>query len=348
MVLEEGLFVAGSNPDEGLEYDFDEAIAFEPVDPTEETPTAFVATVGEKDAYVSQIMISTVRGNDAAFKSNTLKPSGTIANDPEEWLDYAPASVAKLNLPGSGIWKIVVDTAYKAMSFEMLEGQVKEPVDVVTNKTAIVVNGVERDWRGKDNDGNLIEEQEGTGQPWDNQFWFKANRTLGKGEVTVLKFKYKASKDARTSTQCHGAPGAYLHWGCIGDVNFTTEWQDFEQDFTVPDAADGMQTIAFNMAEIKEACDYEITDVQWYLKGDGLDEGKTWENLINAEGTSNFWVKIGAGTDPYEYDPNASGIKDVVSKNVNGSAVIYNLAGQRVSKDFKGIVVKDGRKAVLK
>ena len=347
MVLDEGLFVAGSNPDTGLEYDFDAAIAFEPVDPEAAENTQFVATVGEKEAYVSQIMISTVRGNDAAFKSNTLKPNGTIANDPDEWLDYAPASLAKLNLPGSGIWKIVIDTAYHAMSFEMLEGEVKNPIDVVTNKTEIVVKGVERDWRGKDNDGNLIEEQEGTGQPWDNQFWFKANRKLAKGEVTHLVFKYKANKDAKTSTQCQGDPGAYMHWACIGDVNFTTEWQTFDQDFTVPDAGDGMQTIAFNMAEIKEACDYEITDVQWYLKADGLDEGKTWENLIKAEGTENFWVKIGAGTTPYQYGTE-SGINEVVNKAKASNAVIYNLAGQRVSKDYKGIVVKDGRKAVLK
>ena len=339
MVLDEGYFVAAINSVEGGSYDFDNAIEFK------EENGLLVATVGAKNAYVDQVMISTVRGNDAAFKGATLKPSGSIANNPDQWLDYTAASNAKLALPGLGIWKIYIDTEYDAMAFEMTEGEVKNPIDVVTNNTAIVVKGVERDWLTADGDGNPREEEIGTGQPWDNQFWFKANRTLAKGEVTHLTFKYKANKEAKTSTQCHGAPGAYMHWAAIGDVTFTTDWQTFDADFTVPSEADGMQTIAFNMAEIKEACDYEITEVQWYLQDAGLEAGKTWENLINATGTENFWVKIGAGTDPYQY-VGETGINELAAKNAKSSAVIYNLAGQRVSNGFKGIVVKDGKKFV--
>ena len=347
MVLDEGYFVAGCNTTTGLEYDFDNAIEC-----TEDGDGNLVAILGEKgkpDTYVNQIMISTIRGNDAAFKSNTLKPSGAITNDPDNWLDYAPSSIAKLTLPGAGVWKIYIDTDYTAMAFEMLEGEVKDPIDIVTNTTEIVVKGKERDWRGKDNDGNPIEEGGvGEGQPWDNQFWFVANRVLEAGEVTVLEFKYKASKAAKTSTQCHAGPGGYIHWAAIGDVNFTEEWQDFSQDFTVPSECAGkdFKSIAFNMAEIKDACDYEIKDVKWYLKDAINENGKTWENLINETGTENFWVKEGAGTDPYQFG-GSSGINNVVV-NKTSSAVIYNLAGQRVSKDYKGLVVKEGRKVVVK
>ena len=348
MVLDEGYYVAGCNTTTGLEYDLDNAIEFE----VDEETGYLVATVGEKgksDTYVNQIMISTIRGNDAAFKSNTLKPSGAITNDPDNWLDYAPSSIAKLTLPGAGVWKIYIDTDYNAMAFEMLEGEVKDPIDIVTNTTEIVVKGKERDWRGKDNDGNPIEEGGvGEGQPWDNQFWFVANRVLEAGEVTVLEFKYKASKAAKTSTQCHAGPGGYIHWAAIGDVNFTEEWQEFKQDFTVPSECAGkdFKSIAFNMAEIKDACDYEIKDVKWYLKDAINENGKTWENLINETGTENFWVKEGAGTDPYQFG-GSSGINNVVV-NKTSSAVIYNLAGQRVSKDYKGLVVKEGRKVVVK
>ena len=181
-----------------------------------------------------------------------------------------------------------------------------------------------------------------TGQAWDNQFWIVANRELAKGEVTHLKFKYKASKDAKTTTQCHKEPGGYMHWAAIGDVVFTTEWQEFDQDFTVPNEADGMKSIAFNMAEIKEACVYELKDFEWYLSDDGVAEGKTWENLINGTGKSNFYIKEGAGT-----NPEAAGITNVVD-NKKASAVIYNLSGQRVSKDYKGIVVSNGRKYIAK
>ena len=244
----------------------------------------------------------------------------------------------------------------------MLEGVVKEPIDVVTNTTANVVHGQARvdlqdNWDAnkgeltvrEDADNNPNDEHgvggEGhTGQTWDNQFFIVANRALVKGEVTVLKFKYKASKEAKTTTQCHVAPGAYKHWAAIGDVTFTTEWQDFEQEFTVPNEADGMKSFAFNMAEIKDACDYEITDVQWYLKDASLEEGKTWENLINAEGDLNFYVKEGAGTSPYV----VSGINGVINDAIIGSDVIYNLSGQRVSKDYKGIVIKNGKKVIQK
>jgi hypothetical protein len=347
MVLDEGYFVAGCNTTNGLEYDLDNAIEFQ----LDEEAGCLVAVVGEKgkaDTYVNQLMISTVRGNDASFKSNTLKPSGSITNDPDNWMDYTASSIAKLTLPGSGVWKVYLDTEYKAMAFEMLEGEIKDPIDIVTNTTAIVVHGQERDWLGTNDDGSQKEEGGvGQGQPWDNQFWFVANRTLSTGEVTVLKFKYKASKEAKTSTQCHGNPGGYLHWAAIGDVNFTEEWQDFEADFTVPSEANDMKSIAFNMAEIKEACDYEIKDVQWYLKDDVNENGKTWENLINETGTENFFVKEGAGTEPYQFG-GGTGINNVVNNKNTGSAVIYNLAGQRVSKDYKGIVVKDNKKVVLK
>ena len=331
MKLDEGYFVAGANPAEGLEYDFDNATQFE----YDEEAECYVATIGEKGEYVNQIMISTVRGNDAAFKGNTLKPVGTITNDPDNWMDYTEASLAKLNLPGTGKWKIYLDEGYKSMAFEMLEG-----TEIKPNPTLIVVNAPERDDLTDGEDGTVKEEPGGTGQPWDSQFWIVANRTLSTGEATVLQFKYKSSIPARTSTQCHKEPGAYLHWGAIGDVNFTEEWQDFETNFTVPGDANGMQSIAFNMAEIKEACKYEIKDVVWKLE-DGT------ESLINQEGSDNFFVKEGAGDTPHVFvDPD--GISSVVANSSNVPTVTYNIAGQRVTKDYKGIVIKNGKKVVVK
>ncbi len=333
MVLDEGYFVAGSNAKEGIEYDYDNAIQFE----YSADDGCYTAVVGEAEAYINQVMISTVRGNDGAFKSNTLKPSGIIKSDPDEWLDYAPASLAKLNLPGTGIWKIYLDDAYKAMAFQLLEGTLEEPLEITPNPTEIVIHGKERDFTSGEQEG-------GTGQPWDNQFFIKAERKLASGEATVLSFKYRSTVSAKTSTQCHGEPGAYLHWGAIGDVNFEPgDWQEFSKDFTVPGEANDMQCIAFNMAEIKEACDYYITDVVWALK-DGS------ETLINMKDGRNFWIKEGAGTDPYQMEvpeDDPTGINNVVNKATR-SAVIYNIAGQRVSKDYKGLVIKDGKKAVVK
>ena len=142
-----------------------------------------------------------------------------------------------------------------------------------------------------------------------------------------------------------GKPCTYLNWQAIGDVNFTEDWQDFSYEFTVPEGDNGMRSIVFNLAEVKYANDYYFKDFQWYVKDANLEaEGKTMENLINATGAENFWIKENKGAP----ESAATGISTVVTENKKGSAVIYNLAGQRVSNDFKGIVVKNGKKVVLK
>ncbi len=337
MKLDEGYFVAGCNTNTGLEYDFDNAIEFV----YDEDESLYTAVVGEKNAWVSQVMISTVRGHDSSFKGATLKPTGSIKNDPDEWLDYTEASQAKLNLPGEGIWKIYLDDNYKKMAFEMLEGNAIEPIEINPNPTEIVINALERDDLADttDADGNVTqvnEEPGGTGQAWDNQFWIVANRALSTAEVTVIEFDYVATADAKTTTQCHTTPGAYLHWGAIGDVNFTTEEQHFSTTYTVPSEANGMQSIAFNLSEIKAANTYTIKNVIWRTED-------STESLINQTGGENFYVKV-LGGDPTPVETGIRSVKD----NTPSTAAIYNLAGQRVDKAYKGIVVKEGKKMIVK
>ena len=337
MKLDEGLFIASSNTETGIEYDFDNATEFV-YDEAAEAYVATVGTAGQQDSWVNEVMISTVRGNDAAFKGATLKPSGTITGDPDEWPNYTEASLAKIKLPAAGVWIVSVDTENKQMNFVKVEGEEnKEPIEVIANPTLVTVNAVERDDLSDVVNGQpqQREEEGGTGETWDNQFWIYANRTLDAGEATVLKFKYKASREANTTTQCHGEPGGYLHWAAIGDVAFTTEWQEFETNFTVPAEANGMRSIAFNMAEIKEACVYEIKDVIWILE----DETET---LIDQEGAANFFVKVGAGSSPV-----LVGINNVVNKKTTSTAA-YNLAGQRVTEGYKGIVIQNGKKLIVK
>lgn len=369
--LDEGYFVSGINATTTKSYDnLDNAIQFT----VDDESGYLVATVGEKgnaNSYVDQVMISTTRGDDQAFKGATLKPTSKIKSsdrgtDDEIWLEYVASNNAKLDLPGLGVWNIYIDLNYTSMLFDQIEGDpyVKDPVEVFTYTDEIVVNGKEREdlkdsWDAnkqeltvrEEADNNTAEDSHGAGgeghngETWDNQFFIKANRALEKGTVTKLVFKYKSSvAEAKTTTQCHGEnPGDYKHYAAIGDVTFTDEWQDFEQEFTVPEQADGMWNIAFNMAEIKEACVYEIKDVQWYLVDAELDEGLTYENLIS--GGVNFFIKEGADSKPTQVG--TDGISNVVTKKAT-SNVTYNLAGQRVSKDFKGIVIKNGQKFMNK
>ncbi len=339
MKLDEGYFVASSNTTTGIEYDFDNAIEFVQ---DGDLLVATVGTAGKSDSWVNEVMISTVRGNDAAFKGATLKPSGTVTSDPDTWLDYTEASLAKIKLPAAGVWTISLDTEGKQMNFVKVEGEKdKQPIEINPNPTVVVVHGLERDDLTDGSDGTINEGEGGTGQPWDNQFFIIANRTLDAGEETVIAFDYVSSVEAKTTTQCHGAPGAYIHWSAIGDVNFTPEEQHFEMTFIIPNECAGkdMKSIAFNMAEIRGACDYTIKNVVWKLSDNT-------ESLINQTGAENFFVKEGAGTEPHMFD-DGTGITNVVNKNTIPT-VTYNIAGQRVSKDYKGIVVRNGKKYIAK
>lgn len=347
--LDEGYFASGINTNTTKEYDnLDNAIEFEEGESADGTP-CLVAVVGEKGnpaTYVDQLMVSTTRGDDAAFKGATLKPAGKVKNDPDDWQEYAASGNVRLDLPGLGVWKIYLDTEYKSIAFEMLEGTMYEepdPVAIITNPSVIVVNALERQPTAAEqpaDEGAGI--AAGTGQPWDNQLFIKANRILKTGEETVIEFDYVADKEARTTTQCHAQPGDYRGGG-VGEVLFTPTEQHFKADFVVPShEKEDIQTMVFNLAEIKDACNYTIKNVKWYLKYD--EEGKTLENLINENGQDNFSSKVVGGsiipTDP-------TGISSVVNDKKVSNAT-YNLAGQRVSKEYKGIVIKNGAKYIAK
>lgn len=346
MVLDHGFFVAGSNTTTGLEYDYDNAIQFTQHPTEADLVVATVGTKGKQDTWVNEVMISTVRGNDKAFKAATIKPDASVTDDADIWPNYTTSSSAKIKLPAAGVWTISIAPEDKQMNFVKVEGEAaKDPVDIVTNSEEIVIHGLERD--DLSDGDNVREEEGGTGETWDNQFFIVANRVLEGGEETVIEFDYVATAEATCPTGTHAQPGQYRK-NAIPDFTFTTTEQHLKEDYTIPasdwggNAITDAQSISFDLAVIKQACDYTIKNVKWYLKGDANAENKTLENLINGTGKSNFYIKVGAGT-----NPQPAGITNVVD-NKKASAVIYNLAGQRVSKDYKGIVVSNGRKVVNK
>ena len=331
MVLDEGFFVASSNTTSGIEYDLDNAIEFQPSD-EDGVLVATVGKAGNKDSWVNEIMISTVRGHDASFKSATLKPSGSYIGE-DNWGDYTEGSNAKIKLPAAGVWTIYLAIEDRQINIIQEEGdeyEIKEPIEINPNPSELVINALERM-------PTSSEEEGGEGQPWDNQFWVVANRVVDAGEETVVEFDYVATKEAKSSTQSHANPGEY-RGGAIGDINFTTEEQHFSKDFVIPanDNAD-IKSIAFNLAEIKDACEYTFKNFVWRLKD-------STESLIDQTGAKNFcWKVVGGEITYFETD----GISTIVA-NKKSSAATYNLAGQRVSKTYKGIVVKDGKKYIAK
>ena len=355
MVLEEGLFITAANTTSGMvEYDFDTAEALT----YSEDDEAYVITVGkagDKDSWVNEVMISTVRGNSKAFKANTIKCNAKA----DTWVDYTEGSNAKIKLPAAGVWTIYVDNVGNQIYFEQVEGDiVKEPLNPedCVNATEVVVNAGERNMSIDEakaagllaDPANPTDEEKATynGQPWDNQFFLIGNRALAVGEEVYLKFEYKADAAATVGSQNSTGAGGYLHYAGIGNLNFTTEWQTYEGTITIPaETKDNQDSWTFNLSNMKEANKY-------YFKNIIFMTGDKTENLIATETTENLWVKERGvnenvayqfGTDPENPE---TGINSVVNGNA-ASGNIYNLNGQRVTNNFKGIVVKNGKKFVV-
>lgn len=102
---------------------------------------------------------------------------------------------------------------------------------------------------------------------YDTQFFiYTPNKTWSTGDKYKITFYYKASEGIDADTQCHGKPGEYKHWQCLNpNPSFTTQWQKYESDGTIPAEADGMKAIAFNLNKGKKdhAIDYYFADIHW-------------------------------------------------------------------------------------
>ena len=123
--------------------------------------------------------------------------------------------------------------------------------------------------------GLMVQSGDNPSQDWDTQFFIRVPYILPEGTQIKVSFDYKASQAATGNTQAHANPGAYQHWACIGDVNFTDDWQPFENTVTInsgmahgtnqdgtPGPGVGMQTIAFNLALQKTATQYFFDNIK--------------------------------------------------------------------------------------
>ena len=195
----------------------------------------------------------------------------------------------------------------------------------------------------------------------DNCFWFagtaNADGTLSANGVVIeelkgLKFgnaEYNAARSLAIAVNYKLANAdeskafgpyqgpAYLWLGGKGKLCFT-----------IPSVAAGSTiTIEAESHKITDARGIQLKQGDTQIGGDFkpttfASNSWTIENagdvdVYNTNGCHIYKIEVATGT----------GIKAVKTLKVD-NGFIYNLAGQRVAKDYKGIVVKDGRKAVLK
>ena len=127
---------------------------------------------------------------------------------------------------------------------------------------------------GADGVGRAIVVQSGDNpvNAWDTQFFVKAPQQLLTGQAYRFSMKVKADKPATIESQAHNNPGGYLHWSMVGSPSVTTEWQEYTNSGIISAeqaGANGMNTIAFNLAVFAEANTYYFDDIVWEIEESG-------------------------------------------------------------------------------
>lgn len=218
---------------------------------------------------------------------------------------------------------------------------------------------------GADGTGHafIVKSEDNPVNTWDTQFFLRSNTLLKAGDICKLTMKYRADKAAGSESQAHGEPGAYIHYDMGVSLNFTTDWQTYEREFTISDAqagASGMQTIAWNLAVLKEANTYYFDDIEFSIqrKAEGLpqtpEEKKdtlTWamDNWIKGmmEATGGYVTSWDAVNEAISgADNDGDGIYDLQSaKFVSEEEAANNFYWQDYlgSEDYVRIVVAKAR-----
>ena len=158
-------------------------------------------------------------------------------------------------------------------------GNARRVVDV-TNPDNMCVEVIARDPEGASIDN------------WDTQFFVTMPEAVNEGDKFVFECRVRAEKAADSETQAHTAPTAYKHWDFVGHIPFTTEWTQFSKEVTVAANQAGCNTIAINLALLKEANKYYFDDIKIKI----VEKAKpveSWETLCEYKGddAKNFSVK---------------------------------------------------------
>ena len=159
-------------------------------------------------------------------------------------------------------------------------------------------------------------------------------------DVKAYTVAYSATDDAITLTPVAAVPGntAVVLRGNQGDYTFTTT--------TDADAVSD-------------------NDLKFYTKATSVAKAKTVYILANNNGTVGFcpatvgssvpaykgYLSISGGTSAKNFfalDGTATGINSIAADKANSRDVRFNLAGQRVDKNYKGVVIVNGKKQLVK
>ena len=226
-------------------------------------------------------------GGDLYFDDVVLKADGSEANllvnssfdedDISHWTTVSwmglSYGVEELGESGSTVWfeSIITNGEGEDVScFYATEDGKGGPYAAPIGETGTGADGVGRAF--------IVKSADNPAEDHSTQFFVKANTVLKEGDICKLSFKYKADKAAGSDSQTHKKPGEYIFYDAGVSVNFTTQWQKFEKEFTVTEqmvtneGVQPFQTIAWNLAKFKEANTYYFDDIEFGIqkKAEGI------------------------------------------------------------------------------
>lgn len=228
-------------------------------------------------------------GGDLYFDDVVLKADGSEANllvnssfdedDISHWTTVSwmglSYGVEELEESGSTVWFESIITNGDAEGedvscFYATEDGKGGPYAAPIGETGTGADGVGRAF--------IVKSADNPAEDHSTQFFVKANTVLKEGDICKLSFKYKADKAAGSDSQTHKKPGEYIFYDAGVSVNFTTQWQKFEKEFTVTEqmvtneGVQPFQTIAWNLAKFKEANTYYFDDIEFGIqkKAEGI------------------------------------------------------------------------------
>ncbi len=183
---------------------------------------------------------------------------------------------------------------------------------------------------------------------WDKQCNTMLNASMTVGKTYIVKAQIKADNPGECALWPIWTTSPNKNqWGGSTDVQYLTavnlksEFDEYTWKFTANYAIDKIQ-FAFGLIGGKVyfdevSCVEEGTTTQMVINGDfESDDLSKWE-VIGYNGQKMAIEEFGT----------TSGIKQITS-NKPQSNVRYNLAGQAVDENYKGIIIQNGRKRVNK
>ena len=125
---------------------------------------------------------------------------------------------------------------------------------------------------------------------WDTQFFvYTPDHVWQAGERYRFSMKVRADKSARISVQTQKTPGDYIYWSMLeGGYDITTGWNEIYYEGTITNEqvrVNGsgeicpLQTIAFQLNEIREENNYYFDEIVW----ESLDEGSNNYEIVVRE-----------------------------------------------------------------